>query len=81
MRVSYEEDLANCFGLQRRGDSKTEIVLSVRAKGNAGQLLGSEITFVDMGHEKKHQRDQASLVEVSNEVHGAGHLLAMICKV
>ena len=35
MRVSYEENLANYFGLQRSGDLQTEIVLSVRAKGNA----------------------------------------------
>ena len=41
MRVSYEEDLANYFGLQRRGDSGTGIVLSVRAKGNAGQPQSS----------------------------------------
>ena len=33
MRVSYEEDLANSFGLQRRDDSHTGIVLSVRARG------------------------------------------------
>ena len=44
MNVSYEENLANCFGLQRRGDLQTEIVLSVRAKGNAGQPLSSDIT-------------------------------------
>jgi hypothetical protein len=44
MKVSYEEDLANRFGLQRRGDSGNGIVLSVRAKGNAGQLLSSDIT-------------------------------------
>ena len=44
MRVSYEENLANYFGLQRRGDLQTEIVLSVRAKGNAGQPLSSDIT-------------------------------------
>ena len=41
MRVSYEENLTNYFGLQRRGDLHTEIVLSVRAKGNAGQPLSS----------------------------------------
>ncbi len=41
MRVSYEENSANYFGLQRRGDLQTEIVLSVRAKGNAGQPLSS----------------------------------------
>jgi hypothetical protein len=41
MNVSYEENLANCFGLQRRGDLQTEIVLSVRAKGNAGQPQSS----------------------------------------
>ena len=44
MKVSYEENLANYFGLQRRGDSHTGIVLSVRAKGNAGQPLSSDIT-------------------------------------
>ena len=27
MKVSYEENLANCFGLQRRGDLQIEIVL------------------------------------------------------
>jgi hypothetical protein len=41
MKVSYEEELAIHFGLQRRGDSGNGIVLSVRAKGNAGQLLSS----------------------------------------
>ncbi|MFO0180302.1 MAG: hypothetical protein ACK517_00835, partial [bacterium] len=45
MRVSYEEGLANYFGLQRRGGTGDRSVLSVRAKGNAGQLLSSEITF------------------------------------
>ncbi len=44
MKVSYEENLANCFGLQRRGDSGNGIAFSVRAKGNAGQLLSSDIT-------------------------------------
>ena len=44
MQVSYEEDLANHFGLQRRGVSGNRFVLSVRAKGNAGQPLSSEIT-------------------------------------
>jgi len=44
MKVSYEEELATCFGLQRRGGFGNGIVLSVRAKGNAGQLLSSEIT-------------------------------------
>jgi len=47
MKVSYEEGLANHFGLQRRGGSGDRSVLSVRVKGNAGQLLSSEIiTFV-----------------------------------
>jgi hypothetical protein len=45
MKVSYEEGLANYFGLQRRGGTGDRSVLSVRAKGNAGQLLSSEITF------------------------------------
>ncbi|MFM7115868.1 MAG: glutathione peroxidase [Planctomycetota bacterium] len=45
MKVSYEEGLANYFGLQRRGGTGDRLVLSVRAKGNAGQLLSSEITF------------------------------------
>ena len=44
MKVSYEEGLANHFGLQRRGESGDRSVLSVRAKGNAGQPLSSEIT-------------------------------------
>ena len=44
MEVSYEEDLANRFGLQRRGVLGNRLVLSVRAKGNAGQVLSSEIT-------------------------------------
>ena len=44
MKVSYEEDLANRFGLQRRGVLGNRFVLSVRAKGNAGQVLSSEIT-------------------------------------
>ena len=37
MKVSYEEDLANRFGLQGRGVSGNRFVLSVRLKGNAGQ--------------------------------------------
>ncbi len=41
MKVSYEENSANYFGLQRRGGLHTETVLSVRAKGNAGQPLSS----------------------------------------
>ena len=44
MKVSYEENLANCFGHQRRGGLHAETVLSVRAKGNAGQPLSSDIT-------------------------------------
>jgi hypothetical protein len=44
MQVSYEESLANSFGLQRRGGSGDRSVLSVRAKGNAGQPLSSDIT-------------------------------------
>ena len=44
MKVSYEEDLANRFGLQRRDVLGSRLVLSVRGKGNAGQVLSSEIT-------------------------------------
>lgn len=44
MKESYEEGLANHFGLQRRGVSGNNVVLSVRAEGQAGQLLSSEIT-------------------------------------
>ena len=44
MKESYEEDLANRFGLQRRGDCGNNVVLSVRTEGQAGQLLSSEIT-------------------------------------
>ncbi len=43
MKESYEEELANHFGLQRRGDCGNNVVLSVRAEGQAGQLLSSEI--------------------------------------
>ncbi len=43
MKVSYEEGLANYFGLQRRGDCGNNVVLSVRVEGNAGQPLSSEI--------------------------------------
>ncbi len=43
MKVSYEEDLANHFGLRRRCDEGNDIVLSVRIGGNAGRLLSSEI--------------------------------------
>jgi len=45
MKVSYEESLANYFGLQRRGGSGDRSVLSVRAKGNAGQPLNSDIIY------------------------------------
>jgi len=41
MQVSYEESLANDFGLQRRGRTGKRYVLSIRAKGNAGQPLSS----------------------------------------
>ncbi len=41
MKVSYEESVANYFGLQRRGGPGDRSVLSVRAKGNAGQPLSS----------------------------------------
>jgi hypothetical protein len=43
MKVSYEERLAIDFGLRRRCDEGNDVVLSVRAGGNAGQLLSSEI--------------------------------------
>jgi len=42
MKVSYEESLANYFGLQRRGGSGNRSVLSVRAKGNAGPTISHE---------------------------------------
>ena len=41
MKVSYEKGLANNFGLQRRGGPGDRTVLSVRAKGNAGQPLSA----------------------------------------
>ena len=44
MKESYEENLANYFGLQRRGDCGNKVVLSVRSEGQAGQPLSSEIT-------------------------------------
>jgi len=43
MRVSYEEDLANHFGLRRRCEGGNVRVLSVRAGGSVGQLMSSEI--------------------------------------
>ena len=43
MKVSYEEDLANYFGLRRRCDEGNNVVLSVRAGGSVGQLMSSEI--------------------------------------
>ena len=43
MKESYEEAIIHHFGLQRRGDRGNEVVLSVRAEGQAGQLLSSEI--------------------------------------
>jgi len=47
MKESYEEDLANRFGLQRRAGNGNVSGLSVRVEGYAGQLLSSEInTFV-----------------------------------
>lgn len=45
MKVSYEESLANTFGLLRRCDCDNNVVLSVRIEGNAGQPLSSEITL------------------------------------
>jgi len=54
MQVSYEESLANDFGLQRRGGSGNRSVLSVRAKGNAGQPLSSRCfacgVLLEQGH-------------------------------
>jgi hypothetical protein len=44
MKVSYEERLANYFGLRRWCDSGNNIVLSVRAGGSVGQLSSSEIS-------------------------------------
>lgn len=46
MKESYEEDLASHFGLQRRGDCGNNVVLSIRAEGQAGQLLSSEILTI-----------------------------------
>ena len=43
MKESYEEELANRFGLQRRGDCGNNVFLSVRAEGQAGQLLSSPL--------------------------------------
>ena len=43
MQVSYGEDLASHFGLQRRAGTGNGICLSVRVEGNAGQPLSSEI--------------------------------------
>jgi hypothetical protein len=43
MKVSYEERLAVDFGLRRRCDEGNDVVLSVRAGGNAGQLFSYEI--------------------------------------
>ena len=42
MKESSEEDLVHHFGLQRRGDCRNNVVLSVRGEGQAGQLLSSE---------------------------------------
>jgi len=54
MQVSHEESLANYFGLQRRGGSGNRFVLSVRAKGNAGQPLSSPFyacnVLLEQGH-------------------------------
>jgi RHS repeat-associated protein len=48
MKVSYEERLAIDFGLHRRCDEGNDVVLSVRAGGNPGQLFCSEtLTSVD----------------------------------
>ena len=43
MKVSYEEGLANCFGLRRRCGEGDDTVLSIRAGGSVGQLMSSEI--------------------------------------
>ena len=43
MKVSYEEDLANRFGLCRRCEEGNNLVLSVRARGSVGQLSSSGI--------------------------------------
>lgn len=43
MRVSYEEGLANHFGLRRRGEDGNVLALSVRTGGSVGQLMSSEI--------------------------------------
>jgi hypothetical protein len=43
MQVSYGEDLASHFGLQRRAGIGNGVCLSVRGEGNAGQPLSSEI--------------------------------------
>ncbi len=39
MKESYEEDLANDFGLQRKGDCGNNVVLSVRAEGQTRYSL------------------------------------------
>ena len=39
MKVSYEESVANYFGLQRRGGPGDRSVLSVRAGGEKGSGL------------------------------------------
>jgi hypothetical protein len=39
MRVSYEEGLANHFGLRRRGECGNAVVRSVCPGGNVGQLI------------------------------------------
>ena len=49
MKVSYEESIANYFGLQRRGGPGDRTVLSVRAKGNAGQPLSSRPKSIEQG--------------------------------
>jgi hypothetical protein len=43
MKVSYEEGLANHFGLRRRCDCGNNVALNVRAGGSVGQLMSSEI--------------------------------------
>ena len=39
MKVSYEEGLANYFGLRRRDECGNASLLSVRAGGSVGQLI------------------------------------------
>lgn len=58
MKVSYEEDLANHFGLRRRCDEGNDVVLNVRAGGSVGQLMSSEISV--FGCRSCHGREKAT---------------------